>query len=82
MEPPAGLVAIFEAMSDDPDVEYLIVDSTIADHLRHVIAAKGALAVIPNNPHHKASRFRKSRQTFSMRPCSNIVVLGAFLSIA
>lgn len=40
----------FEAMSDDPDFEYLIVDSTIADHLRHAIAAKGALAVIPNNP--------------------------------
>src|SRR5437879_2210320 len=92
---------IFEAMSDDPDFEYLIVDSTIvratkihmavrglgcpvrftltagqkgdapqaaalieglpaevvmadtaydADHLRQAIAAKGALAVIPNNP--------------------------------
>ncbi len=72
---------IFEAMSEDPDFEYLIVDSTIvrahqhaaalieglpaevvmadtaydADPLRQAIAAKGATAVIPNNP----SRARK-----------------------
>lgn len=50
----------FKAMANDPDVEYLIVDSATADRLRHVIAAKGALAVIPNNPHHKTSRLRKS----------------------
>ncbi|CCJ06388.1 hypothetical protein [Methylocystis sp. SC2] len=50
----------FEAKSDDPDVAYLIVDAAIADRLRRIIAAKGARAVIPNNPHHQTSRFRKN----------------------
>jgi len=35
-----GLVAIFEAMSDDPDFEYLIVESTIVRVHQHAAGAK------------------------------------------
>lgn len=120
---------IFEAMSDDPDFEYLIVDSTIvrahqhaagakkgglkirrlavrglgcpvrftltagqkgdapqaaalieglpaeifmadtaydADHLRQAIAAKGALAVIPNNPS-RALKYPLDKHLYAQR---------------
>jgi putative transposase len=36
-------VAVFEAMSDDPDFEYLIVDSTIIRAHQH---AAGAVALV------------------------------------
>ena len=85
-------------MSDDPDFEYLIVDSTItltagqrgdapqaaaliaglaaevvmadtaydADHLRQAIAAKGALAVIPNNPS-RAHKYPLDKHLYAQR---------------
>jgi transposase len=92
---------IFEAKSDDPDFEYLIVDSTIvrahqhaagakkgglrssdrplarwpehqdtygrdADHLRQAIAAKGAFAVIPNNPS-RALKYPLDKHLYAQR---------------
>ena len=36
---------IFEAMSDDPDFEYLIIDSTIVRAHQHASGAKGGLAI-------------------------------------
>src|SRR6266545_3092035 len=83
---------IFEAMSDDPDFEYLIVDSTIvrahqhaaalieglpaevvmadtaydANHLRQAIAAKGAIAVIPNNPS-RALKYPLDKHLYAQR---------------
>ena len=40
---------IFEAMSDDPDFEYLIVDSTIVRAHQHSSGAKGGLAIRPSD---------------------------------
>lgn len=40
MECQRRLVRIFEAMSDDPDFEYLIVDSTIVRAHQHAAGAK------------------------------------------
>ena len=63
---------IFEAMSDDPDFEYLIVDSIMADtaydanHLRQAIAAKGAIAVIPNNPS-RALKYPLDKHLYAQR---------------
>ena len=37
----------FEAMSDDPDFEYLIVDSTIVRAHQHASGAKGGLKIRP-----------------------------------
>jgi putative transposase len=34
------LVSMFEAMSDDPDFEYLIIDSTIVRAHQHAAGAK------------------------------------------
>ena len=40
---------IFEAMSDDPDFEYLIVDSTIVRAHQHAAGAKkGGLKITPS----------------------------------
>jgi transposase len=39
---------IFEAMSEDPDFEYLIVDSTIVRAHQHASGAKGGLAIRPS----------------------------------
>lgn len=48
MEQQGRLVAIFEAMSDDPDFEYLIMDSTIVRaHQRAAGAKKGGLKIKP-----------------------------------
>ncbi len=38
---------IFELMSDDPDFEYLIVDSTIVRAHQHAAGAKGGLKIRP-----------------------------------
>jgi transposase len=38
---------IFEARSDDPDFEYLIVDSTIIGAHQHASGAKGGLKIRP-----------------------------------
>ena len=40
---------IFEAMSDDSDFEYLIVDSTIVRAHQHSAGAKGGLAIRPSD---------------------------------
>jgi transposase len=40
---------IFEALSDDPDFEYLIVDSTIVRAHQHSCGAKGGLAIRPSD---------------------------------
>ena len=40
---------VFEAMSDDPDFEYLIVDSTIVRAHQHAAGAKkGGLKITPS----------------------------------
>jgi transposase len=39
---------IFEAMSDDPDFEYLILDSTIVRAHQHASGAKGGLKIRPS----------------------------------
>ena len=36
---------MFAAMSDDPDFEYLIIDSTIVRAHQHASGAKGGLAI-------------------------------------
>ena len=43
-----GFARIFEAMSDDPDFEYLIVDSTIVRAHQHSSGAKGGLRKKPS----------------------------------
>ncbi len=40
---------IFAAMSDDPDFEYLIIDSTIVRAHQHASGAKGGLRVRPSD---------------------------------
>ena len=40
---------IFEAMSDDPDFEYLIVDSTIVRAHQHASGAKRGLTIKPSD---------------------------------
>ena len=40
---------IFEAMSDDPDFEYLIIDSTIVRAHQHASGAKGGLKIRPSD---------------------------------
>jgi hypothetical protein len=74
---------IFEAVSDDLDFEYLIVDSTIprristprgetrvytydADPPRQTIAAKGAIAVITNNPS-RALKYPLDKHLYAQR---------------
>jgi transposase len=39
---------IFEALSDDPDFEYLIIDSTIVRAHQHASGAKGGLKIRPS----------------------------------
>lgn len=39
---------IFEALSDDPDFEYLIIDSTIVRAHQHASGAKGGLKIKPS----------------------------------
>ena len=39
---------MFEALSDDPDFEYLIVDSTIVRAHQHASGAKGGLKIRPS----------------------------------
>jgi transposase len=39
---------MFEALSDDPDFEYLIVDSTIVRAHQHAAGAKGGLKIRPS----------------------------------
>jgi putative transposase len=41
---------VFEALSDDPDFEYLIVDSTIIRAHQHASGAKGGLNIKPSGP--------------------------------
>jgi hypothetical protein len=46
MEPQGCLAAVFDALSDDPDFEYLIVDSTIVRARQHASGAqKGGLKI-------------------------------------
>src|SRR5947209_5743856 len=40
---------IFEAVSDDPDFEYLIIDSTIVRAHQHASGAKGGLKIRPSD---------------------------------
>lgn len=40
---------IFEALSDDPDFEYLIIDSTIIRAHQHASGAKGGLKIRPSD---------------------------------
>jgi transposase len=40
---------IFDAMSDDPDFEYLIIDSTIVRAHQHASGAKGGLKIRPSD---------------------------------
>jgi transposase len=40
---------IFNAMSDDPDFEYLIIDSTIVRAHQHASGAKGGLKIKPSD---------------------------------
>ena len=40
---------MFAAMSDDPDFEYLIVDSTIVRAHQHASGAKGGLEIRPSD---------------------------------
>jgi transposase len=40
---------IFEVMSDDPDFEYLIIDSTIVRAHQHASGAKGGLKIRPSD---------------------------------
>jgi len=40
---------IFVAMSDDPDFEYLIIDSTIVRAHQHASGAKGGLKIKPSD---------------------------------
>jgi len=40
---------IFEALSDDPDFEYLIIDSTIVRAHQHASGAKGGLKIRPSD---------------------------------
>src|SRR5215470_132421 len=40
---------VFEAMSDDPDFEYLIIDSTIVRAHQHASGAKGGLKIRPSD---------------------------------
>lgn len=42
---------LFEAMSDDPDFEYLIVDSTIVRAHQHAAGAKKGLKIKPSAVH-------------------------------
>ena len=42
---------IFAAMSDDPDLEYLIIDSTIVRAHQHASGAKGGLKIRPLDAH-------------------------------
>jgi putative transposase len=42
---------LFEAMSDDPDFEYLIVDSTIVCAHQHASGAKRGLKIRPSDAH-------------------------------
>ena len=42
--------SVFEALSDDPDFEYLIVDSTIIRAHQHASGAKGGLNIKPSGP--------------------------------
>jgi transposase len=39
---------MFEALADDPDFEYLIVDSTIVRAHQHASGAKGGLRIRPS----------------------------------
>ena len=39
---------IFAALSDDPDFEYLIIDSTIVRAHQHAAGAKGGLKIRPS----------------------------------
>ena len=39
---------MFEALADDPDFEYLIVDSTIVRAHQHASGAKGGLKIRPS----------------------------------
>jgi hypothetical protein len=40
---------MFEALADDPDFEYLIVDSTIVRAHQHASGAKGGLKIRPSD---------------------------------
>ena len=42
---------IFAAMADDPDFEYLIIDSTIVRAHQHAAGAKKGLAIRPSAAH-------------------------------
>ena len=40
---------VFDALSDDPDFEYLIIDSTIVRAHQHASGAKGGLKIRPSD---------------------------------
>lgn len=52
---------LFEAVSDDPDMEYAMVDATIVHVHRHAHGAKGGPIVRPSASPRAAGRARSSR---------------------
>jgi transposase len=52
---------IFEAVSDDPDMEYAMVDATIVKVHRHGHGAKGGLKIRPSANPKAAGRPKSSR---------------------
>ena len=43
--------SLFKALADDPDFEYLIIDSTIVRAHQHAAGAKGGLGISPSGAH-------------------------------
>jgi transposase len=52
---------IFDAVSDDPDMEYAMVDATIVKVHRHGHGAKGGLKIRPSASRKAAGRPKSSR---------------------
>ena len=52
---------IFEAVSDDPDMEYAMVDATIVKLHRHGHGAKGGLKIRPSASRKAAGQRKSSR---------------------
>jgi transposase len=52
---------LFDAVSDDPDMEYAMIDATIVPVHRHGHGAKGGLKVRPSASRRAAGRRRSSR---------------------
>lgn len=54
-------VTIFDAVSDEPDMEYAMVDATIVKVHRHGHGAKGGLKIKPSASRKAAGRPKSSR---------------------